>query len=119
MLVIELVERNLRYLNDYTHPVPAPARDAELVSGASDRGRISVREENGAVFSGTFSDVRPDDDSPVYIVSGGSVYEAVPKPDGFAAILPEGTRAGDLRAVFLSDGVLVSLSATDDLISGG
>ena len=119
VLVIELVERNLRYLNDYTHPVPAPARDAELVSGASDRGRISVREENGTVFSGTVSDVRPDDDSPVYIVSGGSVYEAVPKPDGFAAILPEGACAGDLRAVFLSDGVLVSLSATDDLISGG
>ena len=118
-LVIELVERNLRYLNEYTHPVPAPLRDAELIAGAADRGRIQVSAENGTAFSGSFSDVRPDDDSPVYLAAGNSVYEAVPKPDGFTAILPEGISSRDLRVVFVSGGVLVSLSAADDLISGG
>lgn len=33
----------------------------------------------------------PDDTSNVYILSGGALYEAVPRPDGFIVSLPDGS----------------------------
>ena len=112
-LVIELVERNLRYLNRYAPSLPAPERDPGPIEGASGRGEIPVQVSEGtegfALISGTFGGVFPDDDSPVYVSAGGTVREAVPLPDGFSALVP-GTDVTGISIVFRSSGELVSLA---------
>ena len=95
-LVIELVERNLRYLVEYDSLAPAPERDATLVETAAlDDGRAVLTESAGTegytLFSGTWDGVTPDDASNVYVLSGGALYEAVPRPDGFIVSLPDGS----------------------------
>ena len=116
-LVIELVERNLRYLNEYAPSLPAPGRDPGTTAGASGRGEIPVRVSEGpegfASVTGTFGGVSPDEDSPVYVAAGGAVYEAVPLPDGFAALVPDADVTG-IGIVFRSAGELVSLAAIID-----
>ena len=110
-LVIELVERNLRWLNEYLPSLPAPARDAALLAGAAPRGGIALSAGKGAdgyvTVAGTFDALRPDADSPVYVAAGGAVYEAVPKPDGFAAMVPEA--AEEIQIVFTAGGAPVCL----------
>ena len=114
-LVIELVERNLRYLNRYAPSLPAPERDPGTVGGAAARGEIPVLvsevSEGLASITGTFGSISPDDDSPVYVSAGSAVYEAVPLPGGFAALLP-GTDVTGISIVFRSSGELVSLTGT-------
>ena len=105
-LVIELVERNLRYLNTYAPTLPAPERNGAESRNAAPRGELVVSIRDGAV-SGSFGELKPDDASPVYVSCGGRVYEAVPQPDGFTARLPEG--ADDFEVIFTSQGELVSL----------
>ena len=105
-LVIELVERNLRYLNTYAPTLPAPERDGTQIRGAAPRGDLAVSIREGAL-SGSFGELKPDDTSPVYVSRGGRVYEAVPQPEGFTALLPEG--ANDFEVIFTSQGELVSL----------
>ena len=95
-LVIELVERNLRYLVEYDSLAPAPERDASLVETAAlGDGRAVLTEsaatEGYTLFSGTWDGVTPDDASNVYVLSGGALYEAVPRPDGFIVSLPVGS----------------------------
>ena len=105
-LIIELVERNLRYLNTYAPSLPAPERDAALIEGTSARGELPVTIADGSV-SGSFGELRPDEDSPVYIAVDGNVYEAVPQPEGFSAVLS--VPAGELHIVFTCGGELISL----------
>ena len=45
-------------------------------------GGESAGTEGYALFSGTWDGVTPDDASNVYVLSGGALYEAVPRPDG-------------------------------------
>ena len=95
-LVIELVERNLRYLVEYDSLAPAPERDASLIETAAlSEGRAVLTESAGtegyALFSGTWDGVTPDDASNVYVLSDGVLYEAVPRPDGFIVSLPVGS----------------------------
>ena len=105
-LVIELVERNLRYLNVYAPVLPAPEGDGAQIRNAVPRGELAVSIRDGAL-SGSFGELKPDDTSPVYVSRGGRVYEAVPQPEGFTALLPEG--ANDFEVIFTSQGELVSL----------
>lgn len=105
-LVIELVERNLRYLNTYAPVLPAPERENVLLAKASVCGELPITAANGSV-TGVFGELTPDDDSPVYLAVGDALYEAVPQPGGFAAMLPEGD--GDLTVLFTAQGELVSL----------
>ena len=51
----------------------------------------SAGTEGYTVFSGVWDGVTPDDTSNVYILSGGALYEAVPRPDGFIVSLPDGS----------------------------
>ena len=95
-LVIELVERNLRYLVEYDSLAPAPERDPSLAADAvPGSGGAALTESAGTegytVFSGVWDGVTPDDTSNVYILSGGALYEAVPRPDGFIVSLPDGS----------------------------
>ena len=113
-LVIELVERNLRYLVEYDSLAPAPVRQLSFAEPAAEgAGRALLTESEGTegytVFSGTWDGVTPDDDSAVYVLSGGTLYEAVPRPDGFILSLPDGSA---LDAVYAAaDGRFFRLSA--------
>ena len=112
-MVIELVERNLRYLIEYDPVLSAPERDPSAARDAASRGELAVTAAAGSgglvTLSGVFEDVRPDDDSPVYVAAEGALYEAVPRPAGFAASVPEAAAKGELQIVFTSAGELVSL----------
>ncbi len=113
-MIVELVERNLRYLNEYPPTMPAPERSDADPASAVEREALSARKGKGGpegylVLSGQWSAARPDDDAPVYIAAGETVYEAVPLPDGFSICLPEEALSGELRAVFRSGANLISL----------
>ena len=112
--MIELVERNLRYLIEYDHLIPAPERDAaQLTDAAPGTGRAFLTESAGTegytVFRGVWDGVSPDDDSKVYVLSGDTVFETVPRPDGFIVSLPDGSAVDTVYAV--SDGNLFRVSA--------
>lgn len=113
-LLIELVERNIRYLVEYDSLAPAPERDASLVaSAAPGEGSARLTESAGTerytVFSGTWDGVTPDDASNVYVLSSGALYEAVPRPDGFIVSLPNGSAVDAVYAA--AGGNLFRLSA--------
>ena len=69
-------------------------------------------EKNNYVnYTGVFDDLLPDDASPVYVLAGGALYEAVPAPKGFSAWL----EAGEIQQViFTAGGELVSLSCVQN-----
>ena len=112
-LVIELVERNLRYLNTYVPVLPAPTRETGLIAGAVERGELSLTASAGpegyTTLTGIFAGIAPDADSPVYLSVNNGVYEAAPQPEGFSALLPESAARGEVGIVFTADGNLVSL----------
>ena len=113
-LAVELVERNLRYLNLYVPSVPAPARELSLAGDAAPAGSIELHREDGAEnyvnLSGVFGEIGPDDRSPVYVRTGAGVFEAVPGPEGFSAMLPARAAQGDILIIFTAGGNLISLS---------
>jgi hypothetical protein len=111
-LVVELVERNLRYLLSYTPVLPAPEREAALdgavplPDGASCAVESSPLE--GCVLLSGALPRDADDDSPLWLLADGRCWEATPRPDGFAAHLP--LAADDppaLRLAYYADGQLV------------
>lgn len=109
-VVIELVERNIRYLLDYAPVIPAPQRDVELPEPS---GELRVRADNSepegwATVSGALP-VPPDADSPVYVSNGVAVYEAILTGDGFTVLLP--AAQGPWTVAFFADGQLISYSA--------
>ena len=112
-LVVELVERNLRYLNANAPALPAAVRAPAIASGAASAGRVGVvleqAQDNYVNLSGVFEAVFPDDDSPVYIQTGTGLYEAVPGPKGFSAMLPAEEVQAGICAVFTAGGNLISL----------
>ena len=113
-VVIELVERNLRYLNEYAPTLPAPVRKVGLAENALSVGSVELARKEGfedyVNFSGQFDEAIPDADSPVWLLAGGTLYEAVPQPEGFSAWLPAGAAGAEIRVLFLSGGQAVSLT---------
>jgi len=118
-ILVELVERNLDWLVERAPEMPAPERtglQAEdsgtvLTAQASD-GRL----EGYFCLTGDLDGQQVDDDSPVYILTENSAYEASPCGDGeqpFTAYLPEEEREQVLSVAFLSGGKLVSCTLTD------
>lgn len=96
-VVIELVERNLRYLIQNVPVMPSPVRKLEIP--AESRGTVTVtRAEQARAGSGCVQltgqlTEKPDPDSCVYAVCGGIVYEAFClEKDGFAVNVPEGAK---------------------------
>lgn len=89
-VLIELVERNLRYLLRYTPDMPAPARDLSLPessgTAAIDVGRSNL--EGMQLLTGQLPET-PDETSAIYVAAGGMVYQAFCMEDnGFAAHIP-------------------------------
>lgn len=96
-VVIELVERNLRYLIQNVPVMPSPVRSLQIP--AESRGSITVtRAEKARAGSGCVQltgqlTEKPDADSCVYVACEGAVYEAFClEKDGFAVNVPEGTK---------------------------
>lgn len=93
-VLIELVERNLRYLITYLPVIASPARDIPIPGEAS--GTARVRLENGKAPEGYILvrgtlETEPDANSKVYVVCGGNTYEALLQKDNmFSAYVPEG-----------------------------
>lgn len=91
-IVVELVERNLRYLITYAAVMPSPERELALPepSGSVEVQTSTVRGQEGMVqIQGTLPD-GVDADSPVYVCCGGKIYEAFClENNSFAANLPE------------------------------
>lgn len=86
-ILVELVERNLRYLIQYTPVMPAPEASLELPEKAAGSAEITLKKGN---VKGTLPQA-PDADSNVYIICDGTAYEAFLQADnGFAASVPEG-----------------------------
>ena len=116
VLVIELVERNLRYLNEYPPTLPAPLRevdlsDALLSDGVCTAGAAKTNLDGFVKITGIFAQDLPARDSVVYIRCDGAVYEAVPTPTGFAATVPGSAETPPAAEVFVTsaDGALLSL----------
>jgi hypothetical protein len=90
-ILIELVERNLRYLITYVPVMPSPVCQ---ISSAPPEGTTPVqRSTTKQVPQGTHLwtgnlDYNPGDR--IYIESAGTHYEAFQTQDGFAVYLPEG-----------------------------
>ena len=115
-LVIELVERNLRYLLDNAPTMPAPARDAALAENAQMREEqlhfvlAKGGPEGYTVLRGDWTGFAPDDDSPIHIDTVLGLYEALPGAEGFSLCLPEEAASGPIRVLFREGGVLLSLA---------
>ena len=112
-VVIELVERNLRYLIDYAATFPAPEREIDP-SSAADTGEsvpLEAEEASGGLLRVTGAlPGACDDDSPVYIARGGAVYEASLLADGgFTACLGGGD--GEITVLYYEGGELRGCSA--------
>ncbi len=92
-ILLEIVERNLDYLIASLPVMPAPQRNIELPATSS--GSISVETgKRGKLTQITGMIPQMDDDSCVYVLSGGIVYEAFAlKNNGFGVNLPEGSEA--------------------------
>ena len=109
-VIIELVERNLRYLLDYDPVYLAPERDEPLRPRAeAPEGEMQVtRQAEGGLLS--VSGALPtaaDDHSPVYLRCGGVLYEATPRPAGYHATLPAHAETEGAQLIYFSEGTCV------------
>ncbi len=113
-LVIELVERNLRYLLDYAPTLPAPLRDAALAENAVSGGTLRFTLAKGGpegytVLRGDLGSLVPDEDSPLYLESPQGLFEALPGAQSFSLCLPEAAAQGALRLIVRVEGRLLAL----------
>lgn len=112
-VVVEIVERNLDLLARMPFLMPAPT--AEFSGAASPAETAAVIESAPASNLPGYVQITGkvglpcDADSPVYLQSSGTVYEAFPMADNeesvteFGLLLPEGS-AGDMQVIFRSGG---------------
>ena len=128
-VVIELVERNLNYLVDNPPIFPAPLRQltGEPAVGAAS-ARIAALEdaslesqlrlEGHVRLEGTLSGP-VDQDSPIYVQLGDTLYEASPGGAGedgeypFTLYVPGGSALDDIRVLYLLDGQVLRTGQTD------
>lgn len=98
-VVIELGQRNVRYLLEYTALFPAPEREASVLDGASALP-AELRTEDAPDALPGYVLVSGETDgtaAPVYLRTNGHVYEASHTAEGFAAYIPA-AEAADAEA---------------------
>ena len=105
VVVAELAERTLDYLLKYPAVYEAPARDAAVLNGAEAVEAEIAADTSGSIsaalqkLTGTLPETAVD--SPVYVLAGGTVYEAIPNEGSFTLWLPmEADTAGAQVFVF-------------------
>ena len=94
-------------------PVPQTGRREALEAQPGEQ-TISVSQSKSAyeglfIYTGTFEDLTPDKDTPVYAVLGSVCYEACPTEAGFQLLTPAGS---GLSLLVCMDGVYQCLQAT-------
>ncbi len=104
IIVIELVERNLRWLIERAPILPAPVRDVTLPQNQTDLAFTCTCTETGnGLFCYTGNLRTPvDTTSLIYLLCDGTVYEASPAGEGegaFTAYLPVNSQTVQLLAV--------------------
>jgi len=91
-VVAELAERTLNYLLKYPAVYPAPARERSVLHAAVPvESEIEIDTFNNAIegyakLTGTLPET--DVDARVYLLAGGTVYEAIPNEGAFTAYIP-------------------------------
>ena len=104
-VLIELVERNLRYLISYVPVMASPIRDVAVPQTASGTATAALQAKAKAPeglqqWKGTLPGT-PDGGSAIYVSCGGAVYEAFCLEDGgFAVYLPEGQTPSAVTGTF-------------------
>ena len=119
VLLVEIVERNLKWLLERAPEMPAPER--QNVTAMDNETTVTAVSKDGGLegyfcVSGDLSRQRIDDESPIYIVAQDGTYEASPCGEGerpFTAYLPERLRGQKLRVAFMSGGEMISCTLTD------
>ncbi len=103
VIVIEIVQRNVRWLIERAPILPAPVRDVTLPQACSDLPFTCTCEKAGDLFCYTGNlTAATDTTSPIYLLCDGTVYEASPAGEGegaFTAYLPVQTQTVQLLAV--------------------
>lgn len=113
-VLVELVERNLRWLSSRPPLLPAPEREAP--EAAQSEQTASVRQSTSSydgllVYTGTLDGLTPDADSPVYAVLDGVCYEACPTAEGFRLLAPAGSK---LTLLVRTNGAFQCLQTTPE-----
>lgn len=116
-MVVELVERNLRYLLQYDPVFPSPTAEAVKPARTENAG-LYLTLAKGApagynALHGVFGALTPDEDSPVIVIAGelgaaNQYYEALPRTEGFLVCLPEGWAQGTFRVAFRVNGAWIT-----------
>ena len=115
-VVVELVERNLRWLVEYVPVMPAPLRqDGAGAASPGPPAAVTVEEGSGlpgyVLVRGTLP-VTPDEGSRLYLAAEAGLYEAFRlEEDGFGLYVPEDALAGGPALVCTAGGEAVSLPA--------
>lgn len=92
VVVAELAERTLDYLLKYPAVYEAPARDASVLDGAAAVESEIAVDTSGSTsaalqkITGTLPETAVS--SPVYVMAGGTVFEAIPNEGSFTLWLP-------------------------------
>lgn len=119
VLLVEIVERNLKWLLERAPEMPAPER--QNVTAADSENTVEMTSKDGNLegyfcISGDLGQQMIDDETPIYIVAQDKTYEASPCGEGeqpFTAYLPEELRGQELRVAFTSGGEVLSCTLTD------
>ena len=119
VLLVEIVERNLKWLLERAPEMPAPER--QNVTAMDNETTVTAVSKDGGLegcfcVSGDLGRQLIDDESPIYIVAQDGTYEASPCGEGerpFTAYLPERLRGQKLRVAFMSGGEMISCTLTD------
>ena len=115
-LVIELVERNLRYLLSYAPTLPAAPRDSALADGARESDtQLEFQLAKGGlegynILYGDLNGCTPDEASPIYIDTVLGLFEALPGAEDFSLCLPEEAAEGPIRVLLCEKGEWLSLA---------
>lgn len=105
-VVVEIVERNLRWLVEQPASYPAPERELSLPAAEGELPLALEDAPEGLHRVTGALETAPDTDSPVYIAHGGRAYEAALLPGGgFMACLP-GEGGGDYAVAWYEGGEL-------------
>ena len=113
-VVVELVERNLRWLLENVPLMPAPPREIPEAQAALP-GTVSLTAEAEANLPGYVLirgelPAEPEEGSPVYLATAAGIREAFRlEAGGFGLYLPED--AGVSAVLFLRDGQMISVDA--------
>ena len=105
-VVVELVERNLSYLLQYPPVLPAPERDSSVTEGLASAAvscDSKASDMEGYVcLSGSLPGTA--DESSVYLLLDGALFETTPGAESFTAHVPEAYAAAAATVFYLPEG---------------